>query len=199
MGIQASSADTPRAIRLLSKAPSLAIQTRRSAVMSRSCKRACHAVASSNWRGPTHSRLHQDDRQRLLFPIGDRGLVDHIVGVWPAQYLQKVELALAVCASGERHLQSERGFWEDRPGSRPDLFTKLLPHDHAELGRLADAHGRGACNGPGLVWEKTGSGLRDGQASAASPDWRNACHRSGSRSSIHRAGWVLIRSSTSRR
>jgi len=49
-----------------------------------------------------------------------------------------------LCASGERHLQSERGLWEDRPGSRLDLFAKLLPHDHAELGRLADASGRGA-------------------------------------------------------
>ena len=57
----------------------------------------------------------------------------------------------------------------------------------------------GARNGPGLVWEKTGSGLRDGQASAASPDRRIACHRSGSSSSIRRAGWVLIRSNTSRR
>jgi hypothetical protein len=57
----------------------------------------------------------------------------------------------------------------------------------------------GARDDPGLGWEKTGSGLRDGQASAASPDRRNDCHRSGSSSSIRRAGWVLIRSSTSRR
>ena len=45
----------------------------------------------------------------------------------------------------------------------------------------------------------TNPGLRCGQSVAASPAWRNSCQRSGSSSSIRFAGWVLIRSSTSRR
>ena len=45
----------------------------------------------------------------------------------------------------------------------------------------------------------TNPGLRGGQSVAASPARRNSCQRSGSNSSIRFAGWVLIRSSTSRR
>src|SRR5262249_62142568 len=42
-------------------------------------------------------------------------------------------------------------------------------------------------------------GWGGGPSFAGSPAWRSACQRSGSNSSIRRAGWVLIRSSTSRR
>lgn len=45
----------------------------------------------------------------------------------------------------------------------------------------------------------TDSGLRSGQPVATAPVWRNFCQRSGSNSSSRFAGWVLIRSSTSRR
>jgi hypothetical protein len=45
----------------------------------------------------------------------------------------------------------------------------------------------------------TNPGLRAGLSVPAPPAWRNSCQRSGSSSSIRSAGWVLMRSSTSRR
>ena len=55
----------------------------------------------------------------------------------------------------------------------------------------------GAHNHPVLVWDGDEPGAQVQLVSSASPAWRNSCQRSGSSSSIRRAGCVLIRSSTS--
>ena len=59
---------------------------------------------------------------------------------------------------------------------------------------------RGLTPGAGFQPEvKAIAGLRGGRPVATSPARRSACQPSGSSSSIRRAGWVLTRSSTSRR
>ena len=70
--------------------------------------------------------------------------------------------------------KAKEGFGKMDRGSRPELFTNLFPHDHAEFGRLADASGRGRAPLPraSLGEDRLGAQGR-AQASAASPDW---CH-----------------------
>ena len=70
--------------------------------------------------------------------------------------------------------------------------------DHTEVIRRGQPR-RAAQNGPESIWGEDGPGAQMRSVDCGVAGLRNACHRSGSSSSIRRAGWVLIRSSTSRR
>ena len=113
---------------------------------------------------------------------------------------------LSECASGKPHLYQNSWACETARGI---LFTALrcrtpvprLSPDRGERGTRqtegAATHRSTRARLPRVEIDEHGAQVRS--ISSASPVWRNFCQRSGSNSSIRRAGWVLIRASTSRR
>ena len=85
----------------------------------------------------------------------------------------------------------------DRVASWRSYIHRLRPE--ATPRRHRDGQAVLRQNRPELVSDGGEPGAGGGQSFAGSPAWRSACQRSGNNSSIRRAGWVLIRSSTSRR
>jgi hypothetical protein len=87
---------------------------------------------------------------------------------------------------------SWRGPW---PGTR-DRPRSPRGRDRLQSGPTGGAARTGAPRSSGV---RINAGLRCGQPVPAAPARRDSCQRSGSDSSSRLAGWVLIRSSTSRR
>jgi Domain of unknown function (DUF1905) len=108
--------------------------------------------------------------------------------------------ALAAYASGEPHLQNGSTTCDHVRGTVLPHSPELCASDPRQMVRRADHNVGGAHTmAPSPSGWKMGPGLRGAQSCASAPASRSAFHRSGSSSSIRLAGWVLIRSRTSRR
>jgi hypothetical protein len=132
------------------------------------------------------------------------GVIATSSGPLPTVMVAVTVFVAVSCPSGEVHLQSGRWVWDHVRGTvliaARDLARAIAPRSPgAEMNEERDKRGRGAHPRPAFVWGVDELGVRAGQPVPGVPAWRNSCQRSGSNSSIRFAGWVLIRSSTSRR
>ena len=139
----------------------------------------------------------------ISFKIHDLDMLLRLSGIETkirTRFLTDWSVVVQWYASGEPHLQNGSTTCDHVRGTVLPHSPELGASDPRQMVRRADDRGgRAHAMAPSPSRWKTGPGLRGAQFFAAPPASRSAFHRSGSSSSSRLAGWVLIRSRTSRR